>query len=117
MTQPAHLWKPAQSGNPGGKPMGLARRVREATNQGQRIIDIFTDILEGRIKSTARDRIEAGRWLADRGFGKVPETFLAGALPEELKETVAQLTADQLLALASGPAFPEERKALPEVVS
>jgi len=59
------------SGNPGGRPKGLSRRIRERTRDGAAIVDFMTGVLDGRIRASVRDRIEAARWLADRGFGRV----------------------------------------------
>lgn len=47
------------SGNPGGRPYGRARTA---------------------------DRIEAGKWLADRGFGNAPLVVDACLSPERLLE-------------------------------
>jgi hypothetical protein len=61
---------PGQSGNPGGRPRGLARRVRELVgDDGDEIVRFMFETVTN---SNARmaDRIEAARWLGDRGFGR-----------------------------------------------
>lgn len=72
----AHLapyqFKPGQSGNPNGRPKNdnLASYIREHTNGGQEVADYFlakfrqaeTD------NKTAREKWEAGDWLAAHGF-------------------------------------------------
>jgi hypothetical protein len=61
---------PGVSGNPGGRPKGLARRVRELVGENGESIAAFMFGLM--TDSTARnaDRIEAAKWLGDRGFGR-----------------------------------------------
>ncbi len=62
------------SGNPGGRPKGLAEKVRKATKDGSIIIRLMVAVAEGKAvggqKPTIRDRLDAARWLADRGWGK-----------------------------------------------
>ena len=61
---------PGQSGNPGGRPKGLARRVRELVgSDGAQIAAFFYNVMMDPVARLA-DRMEAARWLADRGFGK-----------------------------------------------
>ena len=61
---------PGVSGNPGGRPKGLARRVRELVGDNGEEIAAF--MFELMTDPTARnaDRIEAAKWLGDRGFGR-----------------------------------------------
>jgi hypothetical protein len=90
--------------NPGGRPKGLAARIRAETADGALLVETMLNIVRARtIKSTARDRIEAVRWLADRAYGRTPETVLTGSLSPEQVETMGELTREQLLSLASGP--------------
>ena len=61
---------PGHSGNPGGRPRGLARRVRELVgDNGELILEFMVDVLGDETARTA-DRLQAAKWLADRGFGK-----------------------------------------------
>lgn len=61
---------PGQSGNPGGRPKGLARRVRELVgDDGHAIAEFMFEVQNDETERTA-DRMEAARWLADRGFGR-----------------------------------------------
>jgi hypothetical protein len=61
---------PGATGNPGGRPKGLARRVRELVgDDGHEIAEFMFSIMSDGAARTA-DRMEAARWLADRGFGK-----------------------------------------------
>ena len=58
---------PAQSGNPGGRPKGLARRARELVG-GDEIVRFMLETMRDS-KARRADRIVAARWLGDRGFG------------------------------------------------
>ena len=65
---------PGRSVNPGGRPKGLAERVRRATHDGKTIVDFMISGARG-MKIDGRtprlcDRMEATKWLADRGWGK-----------------------------------------------
>ena len=75
---------PGVSGNPGGRPPGLARLAREATGNGVDIIAFFTLVSRG-VKPegwpdgerlSADHMIDANRWLADRGWGRSPITIV-----------------------------------------
>jgi hypothetical protein len=64
---------PGRSGNPGGRPKGLTRRVRELVgDDGTAIAEFMYSVMADEGSRTA-DRLEAARWLADRGFGKTPQ--------------------------------------------
>ena len=82
-----------KSGNPGGRPKGLARLVQENTKDGKELVMIMLEIARGTLvvetsyttvdgtehtherKPSHKDRIDAISWLADRGFGKSQETL------------------------------------------
>jgi hypothetical protein len=69
------LLKGAANLNPGGRPKGLALQIREKTDNLKAQVAFMIDLSEGKIKgATTRDRIEAVKWLADRGHGKAVET-------------------------------------------
>ncbi len=64
---------PGTSGNPGGRPKGLTRRVRELVgDDGTAIAEFMYSVMADEGSRTA-DRLEAARWLADRGFGRPPQ--------------------------------------------
>jgi hypothetical protein len=76
-TAPARVvgrpFAPGVSGNPGGRPKGLARYVRELVgDDGRRIADFMLSVLEDEGERT-ETRMEAARWLADRCFGKATQ--------------------------------------------
>lgn len=61
---------PGVSGNPGGRPKGLARYVRELVgDDGRRIADFMLAVLEDE-SERIETRMQAANWLADRGFGR-----------------------------------------------
>jgi hypothetical protein len=73
-------------------------------------VTFMADVLRGVVRASTRDRIEAGRWLGDRGWGKAAETVLSGSLSSDQQAIAAELTREQLLALAEAPTT---REALP----
>lgn len=63
-------WVKGQSGNPGGRPKGIAAKAREFTD---RCIEVLVDALA---EDDVKTRIAAARELLDRGHGK-PLTMTA----------------------------------------
>ncbi len=65
---------PGRSGNPGGRPKGLAEQVRQATHDGKTILDFMMAVAQGAKidgrKPRLADRMEANKGLADRGWGR-----------------------------------------------
>lgn len=98
-------WQPGQTGNPGGRPKGLAVMVREKTGDGIRLVETMAGIADGKLliekrPPSHRDRIQAIEWLADRGFGATPKftvdiqndiSVSGGKEPEEM--TVPEMEA------------------------
>jgi hypothetical protein len=91
---------PGVSGNPGGRPKGLSRRVRELVGEdGGAIADYMLSVMKDERARTA-DRIEAGKWLANRGFGTSPLVIEAGVNPERLlEEYFSKLSLEDLLTM------------------
>jgi hypothetical protein len=60
---------PGQSGNPRGRPKGLAKATRELFgDDGMALAELWWSIAQDPPQKT-RDRLEASRLLADRGWG------------------------------------------------
>ncbi len=76
--------------NPGGRIKGLSQRIRELTNDGEKILRLLADMVEGKVKANPRDQLEAGKILLERGFGKVADVRIeldgAGAATAELTD-------------------------------
>ena len=83
-----------QPTNRGGRPKGLMQFVREQTNDGREVADFMLQVFRGeKIKRSVADlgevelspsleeRIDAAKWLADRGFGKPTQTL--GVEPDQ----------------------------------
>ena len=114
-------WKPGESGNPGGRPKKLAKRVRERISEDD-LIDFQLAVLTLDGESLERwqitgkevrlaDRQEAHKWLTERGHGR------AASLPTvedgdplelgDVERTIADLVdelASKREAKAPGPA-------------
>ena len=103
-------FKPGQSGNPGGRPKGLAASVREQVPADQ-LTRHFRAIFHYDVKElkklkielsdvTLDERSKAGQWLADRGYGKAPiHSPVEGGDPLELSSS-DRVIADTLDELA-----------------
>lgn len=107
------------TGNPGGRPKGLAAAVREATREGINIVEFLVEAMAGRmmVASAAKanepaaqafipvepkDRIKAAEILLDRGFGKPLQTIdvggqIAGSSPAAMTTGERQARIEQLL--------------------
>jgi hypothetical protein len=58
------------SGNPSGRPQGLARATRELVGEdGHKLAEFWLSIMEDPMRRDS-DRLEASRLLADRGWGR-----------------------------------------------
>lgn len=66
---------PGRSGNPGGRPKGLSRRVRELVGEDGEAIAVYMLSVMRDDKARTADRLEAAKWLADRGFGRTVQTL------------------------------------------
>ena len=105
-------WKPGQSGNPGGRPKGFARQIREATKDGAELVAYAVDRFAN---GSAKERWDALEWLTDRGFGKAAshapvedgDPLELGDVERRIADIMDEL-APRRQAKATGPASPRE---------
>jgi hypothetical protein len=89
---------PGQSGNPGGRPKGLSRRVRELVGEdGEAIIEFMAGVMADETARKA-DRLEAAKWLADRGFGRAIQGLEVDVAQRHYLD-IAQISTEDLEAL------------------
>ena len=85
-----------KSGNPGGRPKGLASKVRQMCNADD-LVQFFLDVKDKKLQGfTSRDRMDAAKWLAERGHGKAPDIVLNGELDAESAAEAADVSAEDL---------------------
>lgn len=138
------LFKPGQSGNPGGRNLGIEAKMREwLKDDWEAMTHVMRDIVLGRMPQgindgvaiKTRDRIEAWKALNDRALGKAKITVdvnqhgspsgaidVEGLTPEEFKaldrEMEGLLTRARRpvldVVLAEEPDEPEEPNSEPE---
>jgi hypothetical protein len=80
-------FKPGRSGNPGGKPKGIASEARRiAGTDARKFLKLLAKIAEDTSEKTS-DRIRAAEIVIERGFGKAPAFApLEGENPLELDD-------------------------------
>lgn len=111
-------FQPGQSGNPGGRPKGIASAVKGKVSADE-LADIFLSVaLDSRAKPM--ERIAAARELADRGWGKAPAfAAIEGHDPLELDATLEALQGltDELRARRDAREAPTGSASLPDAAS
>ena len=104
---------PGSSGNPGGRPKGLAARVREQMPEEELVaaqIKVAKGLKVAGQKPTIRDMLQAREWLTERGWGKAAAFApIEGENPLELSDIDRSVAAvvDELAARRE--AAPAER--------
>lgn len=87
---------PGRSGNPGGRPRGLARRVQELVgDSGEAIAAFMYDVMSDE-RARTTDRLDAARWLADRGFGRAVLAVDVGSTQEAWSDFIKRLSTEDL---------------------
>lgn len=117
-------WKPGQSGNPGGRPKGLATFIREQTKDGEELALLLLSVARGNEKAFCRwsERLKAIEMLLDRGGwpkspvvaddpNSLPKIDLSMLTPEEINafEQLGLVLATVRDRLASGEAQTESK--------
>lgn len=101
---------PGSSGNPGGRPKGVAARIREQTNDGEEMIQKFLGTMRGeelsdvvtsqgivQIGPSAKEKLDASKWLGDRLWGKAPDRIEISEV-EQRAERFRSMSRDELAA-------------------
>jgi hypothetical protein len=91
------------SGNPGGRPKGLVRKIREETRDGEEMVEYMLRVARDEDEAT-KVRVEAYTWLADRGFGRPTQAevrFSGDAMTESetVRELATRFSRDELDAM------------------
>jgi hypothetical protein len=94
----ATRWKPGQSGNPKGRPKGIAKQARDLINdEPERLLTILLDVAEDP-KAKPPERIAAINAYLDRAYGKAPQHApVEGGDPldrDQLDERIGSLVDD-----------------------
>lgn len=99
-----------KSGNPGGRPKGLAAMIREQTKDGLELVRLNLKIMRGEltytrndsdgnpyeVEPTIADRQKAIEYLTERGFGKAVE-LRADVTPDNEAKELAKAFARELV--------------------
>ena len=87
-------FKPGQSGNPSGRPKGIAKTVREHFGNSPSELVAALEIEMRNERARPTERIQAARTLLEFGWGKAA-TFAAieGQDPLEMDEVAAEIRA------------------------
>lgn len=62
-------FKPQNRANPGGRPKGLVRKIRQLTDDGVALAVFMYEVWQGKITPTD-SQFKAATWLAEHGFGR-----------------------------------------------
>lgn len=123
---PGRPFEKGKSGNPGGRPKGLASKIRELAPAAE-LASFYLALWmrDGKVlrtlgikvgEVTLQDRLKAADWLADRGYGKAPQHApVEGEDPLELTDPLdlsVEAALDELAALREAKAAGEDEAAV-----
>ena len=100
------------TGNPGGRPKGLASSIRERTGNGEDLADKVLHILrhpKGKGIEAQRLQLDCIQWLADRGFGRPVQGVVHGGMKVEPWKALDHISTEDLRAFVEAT---REAKAL-----
>jgi hypothetical protein len=88
--------------NPGGRPKSLSARIRQDLGgDGQSVVERLRGIWDGSVPGFGpRERLEAGKILLDRGWGRAPETQIQIQAEASDIEGAAEIAGEALSELA-----------------
>ena len=90
------------SGNPGGRPKGLASYVRDMTGDGKDLVDKVLYLLnhpKGRSHQRQRLQLECIQWLADRGYGKAVQGVVNAEMTAKPQDIYSDWSTEDLRAV------------------
>lgn len=104
--RPPHLWKPGQSGNPGGRPKKVHELAIRASQYTDAVFEQFEDMLKNPL-TRDETRLAICRELLDRGFGR-PAQGLSIYGDKDKDPVQVALTAEQFRAIVDAGRTLEE---------
>lgn len=60
---------------------GLAEQIKLATNDGSTLVKFYMSVFQGGERARLEHRMEAAKWLAERGWGKAVQQIEANINP------------------------------------
>ena len=101
-------FRPGRSGNPGGRPQGLARATRELVGEdGMKLAELWWSLAQDETRRDS-DRLEASRLLADRGWGKAAAYAPVEGDPFDLPSAEAAAEDFRAAILRLAPSEPDD---------
>jgi hypothetical protein len=106
-----HMWRPGQSGNPGGRPRGVGAAARRELG-GEAFVKALGEIWRGEAGprlASAKHRLEAAKILAQIAYGAAQPD-----VPPAEARRVAVAARAEVDAIRAGPLPDDNRREAPE---